>query len=94
MGKVMEPIRVWVGVVVNVSDDFARRRFVAGIAGVAQPPVLRADHSDAELAADRGGRVLRTIIDEDRLEVRVFETLQGLESVADSPRSVVAADDN
>src|SRR6266508_5071894 len=56
-GEVGEPVRVGIGIIIEVSDDLACRRVEAGVAGRAQTLPVGADHSEAILAAGSGGSI-------------------------------------
>ena len=95
-GEVAEPVRIGVGVVVEVGDDVARRRRCQ--------PVLRA-HREARVRpvemsrtsysrGDRGRPVGRAVVDDDHLEVRDSPAARRPRGSPDRPRAVVGADDH
>ena len=92
--EIVEPVRVGIGVVIEVGDDLAGRRLEAGVPGRREPPVLRLDEPQVVFAGDGRGVVGRAVVDDDHLEVRVVQLRETVEAVANRPAAVVAADDD
>src|SRR6266511_5166953 len=87
-GEVGEPVRVGIGIIIEVSDDLAYRRVEAGVAGRAQTLPVGADHSEAILAAESCRSIARSVVDNDDLEVRVVEPQQPSKAVTGGALSV------
>ncbi len=93
-GDVAQPVRVGIGVVVDVGGDLAGRLAHALVAGSRQALVLLAREPDVVARGDGRGVVGRAIVDDDDLVVGVVLDRQPVEAVADELRAVVAAADH
>ena len=93
-GQIPQPVRIGVGVVVDVRNDIPRRRMKAHVPGVAQAVVAGTDDPEPVFARDGGSVVSRPVVDDDHLEARVVQAPQALEAVADRTRPVVGAHDD
>ena len=92
--QIGEPVRIGVGVVVDVGDDLARGRGEARVARAGQAAVLGLDQPAVVLACDGGGRVGGSVVHHNDLVIRIGEARQSLETVADGARAVVRAHDH
>ena len=92
--EIGEPLRVGVGVVVDVGDDLSRGRFEPRVARARQAAVPGPDEPAVVLPRDGGRRVGGAVVHDDDLVVGVGELLEPLEAVADRARPVARADDD
>ena len=92
--EIPQPLRIGPRIVVDVRDDLAGRRREAGVPRVGQPAVRRLDQDRGVPVRDRGGRVPRSVVDNDDLVVGVVEAGEPVETVADRARPVVRAHDD
>src|ERR1041384_4218209 len=75
---VAQPVWIRPRVIVDVGDDLPRGGFETRVARCAQSSILGANQADVILFGDRGARISRTIVDHDRLVVRVVELFDPL----------------
>ena len=93
VGQEVQPVRVGVGVVVDVGDDFAMRLLPAQVARGRQAPVGRARQAhEVVFSRDGRGGVFRAVVDDDDVQPRVGQALDPFQRVADGARAVAAAD--
>ena len=92
--EIVEPVRVGIGIVVEVGDDLAAGRLEAGVPRRREPAVLRPDEPHVVFAGDRRAVVGRPVVDDDHLEVRVAQVRETVEAIANRPGPVVRADDD
>ena len=92
--EICEPVRIGVGVIVDVRDDLAPGCPEAGVPRAGEAAVLGLDQPAVVSARDGGGGIRRAVIHNDDLVVGVGQPLQGLEAIADGARAVVRADDH
>ena len=91
--QVSQPVRIGIGIVVDIGDDFASCRVHPEIARNRQSVVFRAYQPDIVPAGDDAGLIGRSVIDHDDFVVRIVEIFQRGQRLADSPTAVIAAND-
>src|SRR4029078_429220 len=79
-GEGSEPVRIRRGIVVDIRDDLPLRFGQSRVPRACQPTVVRGDDPHVVLLGDRRARVGRAVIDDDRLEVRVVQVSDSLET--------------
>ena len=90
-----QPVGIDARVGVGIGDDLSRGFRQTDVARRAQPLVRRIDDAHARITAGNlAGAILRTVVDEDDLEVGVREPLEGREVVVERVSGVVGADDH
>src|SRR2546428_1011926 len=92
--EICEPVRIGVGVIVDVRDDLAPGCPEAGVPRAGEAAVLGLDQPAAVSARDGGGGVRRALVHNDDPGGGAGPPFQGLEAIADGARAVVRADDH
>ena len=91
--KILQPVRIGKGVVIDIGDDFTRSGFRTRVARAAQAAVFGSDESKWVLPDDFSRVVLRSIVNNDDLIVGIFEPKQTFKTFADHAPAVITAQD-
>ena len=89
--QILEPVRVGVGVVIDIRHDVPGRRLPARVAGVGKPAIIGANHPAVILIDDGCSAVRRAVIDDHHFVVRILQFLEARQTIADRSRAVVGA---
>src|SRR5207237_7755911 len=81
--QVVRPLRMALGVRVEIGDDLARRSLEAGVPRSAQAAVLEGEDAEGEAAGDLEGTVGRSVVAEEDVEIRGVAARERLEAAAD-----------
>ena len=93
-GEVGEPVRIGVGIVVEIGDDFAGGCIQARVARTGEATVLGPDQPAVVVACDGSGLVRRSVIHHDNLVIGIRESPQSFEAVKNGACTVVRAHDH